>query len=363
MRSFITAMAMPLALVLFLLPGDSTSVEYQHTGSKKMNSTSNRLVEVNAATNTICVGRFLIDVPKGAAVVYGPARVPFHLSRQEGEGAGLDSEVTRALAKIEENREFARGALKKKESMLGKVLPGIGGQHKIVIGIGRGSFADYNVQSFLRLGNDLFLQEYEVDGEGDAYLEAVALLMEVARSLRFRPSDEIPNEPGLCLDGAFLREPARYMLEEVTLGIRLKQFEDVHMSIEMTKKEIFIESDALEPRMNRAKQAAFASGMGKWYSRIKFLRRGYRHIGGWEGFEVLAHKPAQEFEGESHEFAFQSHGEPKNPLLPVLQIELHTGVKGNTTGGTKPSISDEEAVFLWDSIIGSIRPRPVSGQR
>jgi hypothetical protein len=136
MRSLITAMAMPLAIVLLLLPDDSASAEYQHTGNKKMNSTSNRLVEVNAAKSTICVGRFLIDVPKGAAVVYGPARVPFHLSRLEGEGPGLDSEVKRALAKIEENREFARGALKKKESMLGKVLAGIGGNTKWLLASG-----------------------------------------------------------------------------------------------------------------------------------------------------------------------------------------------------------------------------------
>lgn len=169
----------------------------------------------------------------------------------------------------------------------------------MVVGIGRGSFADYNVQSFLRLGDDLFLQEYEVDGEGDAYLEAVALLMEVARSLRVRPSNEIPNEPGLCLDGAFLREPARYMLEEVTLGIRLPQFEDVHMAIEMTKKEILIESDALEPRMNHAKQAAFASGMGKWYSRIKFLRSGYRHLGAGKGSKYLPVNPRKNLKAKA----------------------------------------------------------------
>ena len=325
-----------------------------------MIATKNRLAEMASGSQTICVGRFLIDVPNEATVVYGPARVPVYLTRIEGQGAELDSVVKRAIAKVHTDRELARGGLTGEKSMLGKVLPGIGEQHKLVIGIGRGEFSNYNVQSFIRLNDDLFVQEYEINGEGDAFAEAVALLTDVARSLRSRANDEIPNEPGICLDGAFLQEPSRYILEEVTLGIRLKKFDDVHITIEMTKKDIFIESDALEPRLKHAKQGAIASGMGQWYSRIKFLRSGYRHLGGWEGFEVLTHKPAQKFEGENHEFAFQSHGEPKNPLLPVLQIELHTGVKANRTGGTKPSISDEEAIFLWDTVIGSIRPRPMA---
>lgn len=338
----------------------SSAAEISQKRGHKMTASQNRFADIAAEMKTICLGRFLIDVPRSATVIYGPARVPLYLSRIEGLGSSLDIEVKRALKKIEEESEFARGDLIGNSSMLGKVLAGVGQHHKIVFGVGRGSFADYNIQSFISLGDDLFLQEYEIDANGNAYLKAVDLLIDVAQSLVRRADDEIPNEPGVCLDGAFLREPSRYMLEEVTLGIRLKEFPDVHMAIEMTKKDIFIESDALEPRMIHAKQAAIKSGMGKWYSQIKFLRSGYRQLGGWHGFEVLAHKPAQKHEGENHEFAFQSHGEPKNPLLPVLQIELHTGVKGNTTGSAKPSITDEEAISLWDTIIGSIRPRPMA---
>ncbi|MGW8394715.1 T6SS immunity protein Tli4 family protein [Pseudoduganella sp. HUAS MS19] len=360
MHNLATSVLALLATVLPLLANHTSAAENSQKQGRKMTATKNRFANITTEMRTFCLGRFLIDVPKTATIVYGPARVPLYLSRIEGQGSNLDVEVKRALKKIEENREYAHGDLVGNDSMLGKVLPGIGQHHKLVFGVGRGSFSDYNVQSFIGLEDDLFVQEYEIDGGGNAYIKAVDLLNDVARSLIRRPNDEIPNEPGICLDGAFLREPSRYMLEEVTLGIRLKDFPDVHMAIEMTKKEIFIESDALEPRMNHAKQAAIKSGMGKWYSQIKFLRSGYRQLGGWHGYEVLVRKPAQKFEGENHEFAFQSHGEPKNPLLPVLQIELHTGVKGNTTGGIKPSITDEEAIFLWDTFIGSIRPRPMA---
>jgi hypothetical protein len=62
---------------------------------------------------------------------------------------------------------------------------------------------------------------------------------------------------------------------------------------------------------------------------------------------------------ESHEFAFFSHGEPGNPMVPTLDIELNTGVNDGKAGGMQTSISDEEALYLWDKITTSIRPRSV----
>ena len=118
-------------------------------------------------------------------------------------------------------------------------------------------------------------------------------------------------------------------------------------------------SDAIEPRLRSAEKSAIELGQGQWYSRIAFLRRGKKKVGNWDGFEVAAHMPGQAGSDDSHEFAFVSHGEPKNPLLPVLDVKLHSGVKEDKTGGTAPSISDEEALYLWDRILNSIRPRPV----
>jgi hypothetical protein len=108
------------------------------------------------------------------------------------------------------------------------------------------------------------------------------------------------------------------MEEEVSLGIRLKAIPDVHFSMSMTKKDRIIDSDALAPRLEEAEREANRVGAGGWFSRIKFLRPGDRQIQGWSGLEVLAHKPPQEAEGESHEFVFVSQGEAKNPLRPLL---------------------------------------------
>ncbi|WP_342119194.1 T6SS immunity protein Tli4 family protein [Pseudoduganella sp. OTU4001] len=323
-----------------------------------MLSKENRLSNVFSKTKKVCIGRFIVDIPETAEVVYGPARVPVEISRRPSEGANLHAAIEEAVRAVEERRWLALGELKSKSSLLGTVMEGIGPNQKLVFSIGRGDTAAYNIQSFVSAGNDLFLQEYEAYGKEDAY-EAVRKAKEIASLLRYRSEEDIPAEDGICIDGAFLGEPANYMVEAVSLGIRLKEFDDVHMSIQMTKKDIRIESDALEPRIRAAEKDAIKGGHGHWYKRIKFLREGPRRIGGWDGFEIAARKPSQTHEEESHEFAYMSQGEPKNPFLPVLDVQLHTGVHDNKIGGTLPSISDDEAIYLWDKVLGSIRPRLV----
>jgi hypothetical protein len=125
----------------------------------------------------------------------------------------------------------------------------------------------------------------------------------------------------------------------------------------MTNKDRLVESDAIEPRLNKMEANAEGLGIGRWYKSIKMFRRGPRRIGQWDGFEVLGRKPALGDEKESHEFLYVSQGTPKNAMLPVLDVEMLTGLDGNRHGGKAISLSDAEAIDLWDRLIKSIRPR------
>jgi len=44
-------------------------------------------------------------------------------------------------------------------------------------------------------------------------------------------------------------------------------------------------------------------------------------------------------------------------MVPSLDITLATGVQGNTLSAVTPSISDEDALYLWGKLTSSIRPR------
>ena len=227
---------------------------------------------------------------------------------------------------------------------------------KIVFGDSKVSSRIYRIDSYIRSEDDLFIQQADpTAAERDL---VISELNAIASTLRSRSAIDIPAQAGSCIEAGFVEGPKIDSFEMHSLGIRLADFPDVHLSISVSKKSELVESDALEPRLRQAEESAMSAGGGGWFNRIKVLRRGPRTIGKWHGFEILARKPKQEHEGESHEFLFVSQGVPKNPLLPLLDIELHTGVRGDETGAVRPSLTDDEVIAVWEKLTGSIRVRP-----
>ena len=149
--------------------------------------------------------------------------------------------------------------------------------------------------------------------------------------------------------------------ERVRIGVRLKEFPDVHLSVDVHKNGNKLEQSArLELLLKEGEEMAKAQGHGDAYARIKTFRRGARQLGPWKGFEMVALKPAYKDDTDAHEFYFHSLGAVHDPLQPQLDVRLDSGVKNNKTARTKPSITDEEAVALWDKLIGTIRVRQTS---
>ncbi|MGW8389367.1 T6SS immunity protein Tli4 family protein [Pseudoduganella sp. HUAS MS19] len=315
----------------------------------------NRLTNLFKTTKVVCLGRFLFDVPVDSDVIYGPARLPYLIERLPGAGRRLDEVLADRKAElVADDASRARGNLLKPGSMFGKVVNGVVTDQWIVFGASKSSGSFYSIESFQRIGGDLYVQQ--TASPGDEYRGVLEQINAVASNIRSRATDELPSGSGICLDGAFIKEPAFPMYEAVALGIRLRQYPDVSFSLEMIKKERKVSSDSLEARIADAEKITKDSGAGDWYNQVRVFRRGFRNVGKWEGYEYLARKPMIGRVMDSHEFAFFSHGEPGNAMLPTIDIALDTGVKGNMASATKTSITDEEALYLWDKLLGSIRP-------
>lgn len=313
-----------------------------------MTELSPRLQGIFAKAKTVCFGQFTVDVPATATLVYGPASVEAPIRYVPAEGHLIDAHVETQLAEIEKDRKFLSEEDVISFPLFGKVADGAMPGQKLVFG-SREQVA-YSIYSFVPIGKDLYVQSLSTAMSKD---EGIADLNRVAKNLRLRDPDEIPAGVGTCIDGGFVRFQPHH--EMVTLGVRLKELPDVHFSLEVWKngKQIPERSD-LESRLKAAEKDG-----GEWYSRIKVFRSGPRQIGDWNGAEALALKPAQEKEKESHEFHFISMGAPDAPLQPRLHMQLDTGSNGHRKGAVKPSISDEEAVALWDKLTSSIRVRTV----
>lgn len=316
-----------------------------------MTTLSPRLQSLFEETRTICFGRFVIEIPTTAALAFGPAEVGPPISFLPGEGEQVARYIAEDLISIEVSREVLDERDYARLPLFGKVIDGILPGQKIVFDSKDG--VGYYVNSYVPVGNDLFVLHISSVMHEDYDVEDFNL---VARHLRLRGVDEIPAEPGTCIDGGFLPLPLEY--ERVAIGVRLKEFPDVHLSVDVHKNQDRLsETDRLELLLERGKALAQQAGHGAAYARIKNFRRGPRQLGPWKGFEVVARKPAYKDDTDSHEFRFQSLGAVHDPLQPELDVRLNTGVKDNRTARVRPSLTDEEAIALWDKLIGTIRVR------
>lgn len=313
-----------------------------------MNDLSPRLLALFETPKTICFGRFILTIPSTATVVFGPGAADGgDIEYYPGAALTIETRIAVLLREIEKDREFLDTDDLERFALFGKVINGALPTQKLVFG--SRDHATYSIDSFISKGNDLFIQSAVSAVSKD---ETISRQNNTARHLRIRAEDEVPTEPGICIDGGFLASDPKF--EKVAIGIRLKEFPDVHLSVEVIKNQDYlVDSNELQPRL-----AGAARDGGTLYSRIKFLRRGDRQLGDWKGYEVLARKPAQVESTESHEFHFMSLGARNDPLQPQLDIQLNTGVKEDRAANVKPSITDDEAVALWDKLTNSIRVRP-----
>ncbi|AEG70715.1 T6SS immunity protein Tli4 family protein [Ralstonia solanacearum] len=339
-----------------------------------MTELSPRLQPLFEKTKTVCFGRFLIDVPATATVVFGPVSANDRIERLPDEGDKLGEYVAKREAELKAQDRYGekRDDLTRYKETLDGAVPG----QKIVVGFKNFAGSFYKVESYIRLGHDLYIQETEAPVEPyklasqeskksviASLSDAIEDLNVTARNLHARAEDGIPAAPGVCLDGAFLDDSSGWLTHEtIPFGIRLKEFPDVHFSIQTIRNQgSLIESSALEPRLKQAEENANRMGGGGWYRRIKMLRRSDRQIEGWTGYEALDHVPEQEDVSGHHDFKFMGLGHPTDPLKPELDVQMQTGVADNMIGKHRPSISDEEAVALWDKLTSTIRVRPVGG--
>jgi hypothetical protein len=319
----------------------------------KMTTLSPRLEHIFAQTKPICFGRFVLDVPATAIVVFGRMTVDFEVWHFPDEAHMVDKHIAKQMLKLDEEK-FLNRRMNTPGSLYGKTVEdGVRGQKTFV-----GARADsYRISSYVPVGGDLYVFETNSISNTEEVKKEIAEVGVIAHRLRARADTEIPTEPGICLEGGFIDFNPIY--ENISIGVRLAEFPDVHLSISTLKNRYEPDEYAkLEVRLQSAERDAIQEGKGELYKRIKFFRRAPRQMGDWIGEEALARMPAEKGSFSSHQFQFYAMGAANDILRPVADVQLDTGVAGNSTKAKPPSVSDEEAVALWDRLTGSIRARP-----
>lgn len=321
-----------------------------------MTDLSSRLQATFAQTRTVCFGRFVITVPARTKVVFGRMTVGAEIYFGANKAGEIDQFIERRRIKIEEELDRRDERVTAPDAVFGKVLDGAGKGHKMLLGLNSNG---YQLFSFIPLSTGLFL--FESRGFMDVEPEQrIAAHSRVALLLRPRADDEIPTGKGVCLEGGFVDHDDEF--ENTSIGFRLEDFPDVHLSLDIMKnREFVLPQTDFERDLKYAEKSGRQAGMGAWWDSIQYLRRGRATVLEWHGEEVSAWKPARKgFHEASHEFIFWSPGRANDPFHPQLKAQLHTGVKGNKRAAAVPSLTNEEAIALWDKLLGSIRVRPAA---
>jgi hypothetical protein len=312
---------------------------------------SSRLQALFEKTRTICFGRFIIQAPVTSTVVYGPADVEVPILFYEGQAKKIEQHLAERLSEIEEERQYLLKDDIHRLPLFGKVIDGAVTGQKIVFG--SKNQAGYSIYSFIPIGDDLFVQHHDFALPDE---DQVPMLNRIAEHLRSRSATEVPPDAGVCIEGGFI--PLTEEHEWVRVGIRLKEFPDVHLSIDAHKNLDRLRKDN-SPTLLReqAKENAKSHDLGAIFATTKILRQQARRLSTWEGEELALRTPAYKNDKSVHEFRFHSMGAVHDSFHPELDIRLDTGVKDNSKGRVDPSLTDEEALMLWDKLITTIRVR------
>ncbi len=319
-----------------------------------MQKTLPRIEKLFEETKVICFGRMLIRVPSASTVVFGWTEVDSSIEYAKGYSKRIDELVDSSLIEVEKERIFMRESDYKRLPLYGSILDGAVPGQKIVIG--SKDRVGYSAESFIPIEDDLFVQSFVSLMPKE---DIVSRLNLVASKLRLRSIQEIPSEEGICIEGGFV--PSQYQYERTRIGIRLKEFPDVHLSVEAHKNLMYL-PEGNSPRLLResASQHANAAGLAPVFARIEVLRDQVRQLSAWKGEEFAARTPSYKKSKSVHEFRFHSMGSIDDPFHPELDIRLDSGVEGNVKAKVEPSITDEEALALWDKILPTIRLRQAS---
>lgn len=308
---------------------------------------------------TVCVGRFLIDMPEEAQVELRQGRIDgFDISAFDETDEAFHKRVADREAQLRVIPDYL-GGNKNLEStkdvttdsgLVGKIF-----MHSRTVDEGTQGNGLGGVERYRHEG---ISTEALVHGHGmsiDLFfanrgLEWIEDLPKLVNQLVMNPDNRIPDEPGFCMDRAYVRDPlGASQREQIMMFARLPNHPDVEF--------MFILSAGLKPEAHGVLERTDAADEGLSMAermRITRLRSAPREIGGLAG-EELAELVVEENEARVHSFWWEVNGTEDNVLVPHVVLRMSTG-----NGNHKPvpsSLSDGAAIGLWDKVSSSIRLR------
>lgn len=302
---------------------------------------------------TYCFGRFLIDLPQEAVVSGQRYEYMFGEIRSERLGGGRElfqkkmREREEALHHTDRNKAPALIETRLRTAPNMRIFR----TGQIVYGEVDDGFEAYRLDK----GVLFSMQETSMRAER---MESILSRLEtkLLPNLRYRLPDEIPSEPGFCLNEGFIADANdEFHFERAELNFRFPKWPDVSLRVFYRTN-----GDKLEESLLSRTTKPFPADLLDLAQRIRTLRRGKHDVGPLRGEELLQAYPT---DGGFyiHHLVWDTQGSRRSLTDPAFYLQLDTGyVIGQPNPERPPSLTDDEAVRLFDAIVDSIRLRPTS---
>ena len=178
---------------------------------------------------------------------------------------------------------------------------------------------------------------------------AIQRLRSRLMSLQPRGEHEIPAGPGFCINRGFFPDEGKTRAkEEVSIYFRFQGHPDISLSI-----TTLIEGSG-KKLLDRVGGAL--GKLGAMASQVQTLRSGERPLGPLEGQELLVKVPT-DGGNTGHSFVWESQGNGHSDD-PFISIKFDTALKAGSVDGRPSSLSDEQALALWEAILNGFKLRP-----
>lgn len=176
------------------------------------------------------------------------------------------------------------------------------------------------------------------------------IVFDLVKRLRWRDEDEIPSEPGLCFPGGFL--PGKAGKKEAPWArFVLANNRDVRIGIESY-------SYIREPNTLLQRGDQVAADL-KSMKGGRTIRKGSVELQGIDAEEwLLAGETSSGVSGSL--FSLEANSMTSSPQSPLVILDLRTGSRNSFMRDRieAASMSEGEAVALWDVVSRTFRPRP-----
>jgi len=308
---------------------------------------------MTAPVSTFCTGRFLIDLPEGAKII-GSARNKYDFAQIEKPRVMSREQFLKELDEREAKLKASKHDVD--PSQLLKVLRVEENTRVLAFWETPTAAGLINLEGHKWMEGNEFLIEDEAGasppktGTISRRDLGIARVAQSLAGLRPRPDTEIPTDPGYCFPGGFIAS-AEWENEEALTEFSLPGHPDAYVSVWFYP---LAASKRDEPLLDR--MGGVVNSLGNLASHVHVLRKGERTVAGYPGQEYLFTAP-NGGGTPAHNFVWETQGEGTLED-PVVIIQMETGTQDGKGNPQKSSLSNEEALALWDRIVSTFRVRP-----